>query len=453
VKRPRRRDSGFALLLVFLMAAIIAITLYMEIPRVGFQTQRNKEQLLMERGEQYKIAIRRFMQANRRWPASVDELEKLNNHRFLRHRYIDPMTGKDEWRLIHIANGVLTDSKNSKADDKKKPDAPNTFIGEVAGLGSTPTTGPAGVNIANRRRASEGGAGGDPNSQLAAGGQPPLPPGFGQPPLQNGLPGQQPMPGMQPIPGQTMPPGVPIMPGQQAPQPGAFPGMPGNPVNSQTGGVSPNQNAGGGFVGTGGSFVGGGTAVGSQPNNPTGAQPVYAGQPPPYPTAPGANGQPPGFPNPANTTGGPQANSAVSMINNLLTSPRPGGLAGIQQQQGGGIGGSGIAGVASNLDADSIMSYADHTNYSEWEFVFNGQYTQPPNPSQGNGGTAVNQMGNMAGSSPPGTPIGQQPGQRSPQGFQSQQPQQPGGMPGGMGGGMAGAGQPNTDINLRPGRR
>src|SRR5580700_9984351 len=129
--RRRRKESGFALLLVFLMAAILAITLYMEIPRVAFQAQRNKEQLLMERGEQYKIAIRRFMQANKRWPANVDELESLNNRRFLRRKYLDPMTNKDEWRLIHINNGVLTDSKNSKqGTDQKQQANPNTFVAE-----------------------------------------------------------------------------------------------------------------------------------------------------------------------------------------------------------------------------------------------------------------------------------------------------------------------------------
>src|SRR5579872_6562728 len=128
--RRRRSESGFALLLVFLMAAIVAITLYMEIPRVAFQAQRNKEQLLMERGEQYKIAIRRFIQANNRWPANLDELESLNNRRFLRRRYKDPMTGKDEWRLIHINNGVLTDSKNNKQKDQKEASTPNTFVAE-----------------------------------------------------------------------------------------------------------------------------------------------------------------------------------------------------------------------------------------------------------------------------------------------------------------------------------
>jgi len=34
--KRRRQESGTALLMVFLMAAIIAISLYMEIPRVAF---------------------------------------------------------------------------------------------------------------------------------------------------------------------------------------------------------------------------------------------------------------------------------------------------------------------------------------------------------------------------------------------------------------------------------
>ena len=38
MKRRRNPESGFALLLIFLLAAIVAISLYMEIPRVAFET-------------------------------------------------------------------------------------------------------------------------------------------------------------------------------------------------------------------------------------------------------------------------------------------------------------------------------------------------------------------------------------------------------------------------------
>src|SRR5579871_5887696 len=110
-RRSGRGESGYALLLVFLMAACIAISLYMEMPRVAFESQRTKEQLLIDRGEQYKRAIQLFYRKNKRFPATMEELEKFQEIRFLRQRYKDPMTGKDEWRLIHVGpGGQLTDS-------------------------------------------------------------------------------------------------------------------------------------------------------------------------------------------------------------------------------------------------------------------------------------------------------------------------------------------------------
>ena len=112
--RRRKNEQGFALLLVFLMAAIVGITLYMEVPRVAMQSQRDKEQALIDRGEQYKRAIQLFVAKAKRYPGDIKELESFQNQRFLRQRYIDPMTGKDEWRLIHIQGGVLTDSKVTK---------------------------------------------------------------------------------------------------------------------------------------------------------------------------------------------------------------------------------------------------------------------------------------------------------------------------------------------------
>src|SRR6476620_12530099 len=107
----RHRESGFAMLLVFLMSASIAIMLYMQLPRAAFEAQRAKEEMLQERGEQYIRAIQLYVAKWRSYPPSMDSLEKANGIRYLRKRYKDPMTGKDEWRLIHSTNGVITDSK------------------------------------------------------------------------------------------------------------------------------------------------------------------------------------------------------------------------------------------------------------------------------------------------------------------------------------------------------
>src|SRR5215510_2639372 len=143
-RRGRRNQRGFALLLVFLMAAIIAVTLYMEIPRVAFESQRQKELLLIDRGEQYKRAIQVFVKKNTRFPARLEELESFNNVRYLRRRYKDPITGKDEWRLIRAGpGGVLIDSLTSKPkkDQQQQAQNANSYVGEVAAIGSATSSG------------------------------------------------------------------------------------------------------------------------------------------------------------------------------------------------------------------------------------------------------------------------------------------------------------------------
>src|SRR5208337_410990 len=110
--KPARNseESGFALLLVFVLAAGIAITLYMEMPRVAFESQRAREQMSIDRGMQYARAIQLFNRKFAAFPLTLEDLETKRNIRFLRHRYKDPLTGKD-FRLLHVGPaGNITDS-------------------------------------------------------------------------------------------------------------------------------------------------------------------------------------------------------------------------------------------------------------------------------------------------------------------------------------------------------
>jgi hypothetical protein len=393
----RRQDSGFALLLVFLMASMIAISLYMEIPRVAFQAERQKEQLLMERGEQYKRAIGLFLRTNKnvRWPASIEELESYNNHRSLRKRYIDPMTGKDEWRLIHIQNGVLQDSVTNKKTNNANQQAGlsnDGFITELQGLGQQPTDSQA-TNPALRRRPSDGGG-----PEVGPDGQP-LPNATG------GSAGTY--PGAPPPPGSVTPgvalPGVAGTPGFPNGQ-GGIPGMLGIPTVPGAG-----QTSAYGGMGTG--------------NSPTssglGTQPTIPGAPPGF--SPGLGGAfSPGVGG-AQSSGQPgvQINpsaqaAAAGLLQNLLTQPRPGGLAGVTAAaQSGVIMGGGIAGVASKAEGEAIMVYLDRKDFSEWEFIYDPmKFHVPANPNTGSGGGGVpaSQLASSAGTSSPGTPIGTGPG-------------------------------------------
>ncbi len=250
-------ERGFAMLIVFLMAAAVAIMLYNQLPRVAFESQRDKEQLLIDRGEQYRRAIRLYYLAYTKFPAKMEDLENTNNHRYLRRRYIDPMTGKDEWRLIHVnAAGMMTDS----LVDKPPPNpmggnnqSGSTTTTGASGFGATttafgtPSTPPASgtnpgdpppaVNAAVLRRPSDGPAtpysGANSNPATSDPNDPRnWPPMFLTPAQQPGQPGQQNgQPGANPqFPGQQF--GGQQFPGQQ-PQVGVNPQFPGQQIGGQ----------------------------------------------------------------------------------------------------------------------------------------------------------------------------------------------------------------------------
>src|SRR6266446_4940016 len=139
MRRRGERERGFALLLIFVMAATVAITLYRELPRVAFEAQRNKEELLIERGEQYSRAIQLYVRKWKKYPATIEDLEQTNQIRFLRKRYNDPMTGKGEWRIVHVGpGGVFTDSLTHKPPslNKEEPKSVNTFTWEAPQTGA-----------------------------------------------------------------------------------------------------------------------------------------------------------------------------------------------------------------------------------------------------------------------------------------------------------------------------
>ena len=145
-------EQGFALLLIFFMAAAVALMLYTQMPRVAFESERDKEQLLIDRGEQFKRAILLYYTDNKRYPAKIEDLENTNNHRYLRRRYVDPYTGKDEWRLVHTNGMFLTDSLVQKppANPANSPNGSSQGQPALAnaagpgGLGSTGGTNPGG---------------------------------------------------------------------------------------------------------------------------------------------------------------------------------------------------------------------------------------------------------------------------------------------------------------------
>jgi len=408
--KARHGERGYALLTIFLMASIVALMLFVQLPRVAFESEREKEQLLIDRGEQYIRAIKLYAKDYGKFPAALKDLEETNRKRYLRRMYADPYTGKTEWRLIHSNGTQLTDSLVEKPP----------LVDGATPASSTTSTQPnqqQQVNAAVLQRSSDQTLPGNQayNQNFDQSRAPQQQPNQQLPPLPNGVPGAFPggQVGNPQLAGQ--------FPGQQFPVAGQFPGqqIPGlTPPGAQN--QLPNQ----------------GKAAPGQPANQTpqfqpqfpGQQFIgqqFAGQPPPpgfqvgpggqlIPVAPGTPTSGAGFAAQAansfvnqmpgqGTPGQPQQNalgpnglppanpSATNIVNQLLTqaggaSPQTSILSAAPINNAA----AGIAGVASTHTGPSIKVYKDRTKYEEWEFVYT-----PTAPLTGQTGGQNNQQNNQ----------------------------------------------------------
>ncbi len=100
-------ESGFVLLAVLIMVALIFIGLSVAVPKITTDIQRDKETELYHRGTQYARAVRTYYKKFGRFPGSIEQLENTNDIRFLRKRYKDPITGKDDWKIIHFGEATV----------------------------------------------------------------------------------------------------------------------------------------------------------------------------------------------------------------------------------------------------------------------------------------------------------------------------------------------------------
>ena len=106
--RARSKESGYVLLAVMLTLTLMLIALSVEAPRIAQQIKRDKEEELIHRGKDYATAVKRFVHKNGgRYPASIEQLENTNHIRFLRKKYVDPMTGESDWKMVHVGEAEI----------------------------------------------------------------------------------------------------------------------------------------------------------------------------------------------------------------------------------------------------------------------------------------------------------------------------------------------------------
>lgn len=143
------------LVAVVVMVALLLLALSVAAPVVARQLRRDKEIESQHRMEQYVRAIQLYQRKfPGQYPASIKALENTNNVRFLRKQWVDPLTGKADWRLIHQGEqktkihvffgeelGGLTASLGSAAGIASSPTG--------TGFGGTPSSTVTSTNALN----------------------------------------------------------------------------------------------------------------------------------------------------------------------------------------------------------------------------------------------------------------------------------------------------------------
>ncbi len=446
----QRRDAqgGYVLVALLASSAIMLATLALAIPRMAVQSQRVKEETLVYRGKQYQRAIELYFREHKKYPKELDDLEDTDGVRYLRKRYKDPLTGEDEWRMIHVgADGRFKDSVIYDLAEEaefqegdfgapfdrsgvpsgfgaggptQRQDAARFPLGNSPGLGSGGSAYPANqrggalpglppppgqFQGGARARAVRQSAAPDQTQQVRYNQGFEFPVGAQQPGPGGQVAGAQPAvgPDGQPIPRQPdyrtmLPSQMPMHENRpRPPDPNAPFGQqqPGRP------GLDPNR----GQRGFGGGGIQPSTPIGVQP--PGGLPGYGAGSTPGrFPVVPGR--QPVAGGGASTAFGPPGAGAgATSIIQRLLTTPRPGGLASLQdygQSPAAGVAGDdlrnsggragpgpggpfgnsggragpggaaafqeGIAGVASTVEDFGVKTYEGREMYNEWEFVY-----------------------------------------------------------------------------------
>ena len=321
---------------------------------MAMQSQRLKEERLIERGEQYQRAIKLYYREHKKYPRDLDDLEETDGVRFLRRRYEDPIGDSGEWRLIHMGtDGRFEDSllhdvgkdatrggtglvpfaptqpTASLTPDSQVPGGPVPGASGGEGRGTFPSQSPfqsaarartaresAAPDLARRARYSQG----FEFSAYRATDPAEQPGEDGRPDYSKMLPSTVPMDeNRRPFDDRN------ALAQQQSRDPRSF--------------VAP-----GSHPEIGQAFGGTARTPGSAPGSSTGP------------------------------SGAAVSGDARALINRLLTSPRPGGIAAgaVSAPQAGmaQVFERGIAGVASQEEEFGLKVYNGKESYNEWEFVY-----------------------------------------------------------------------------------
>jgi type II secretory pathway pseudopilin PulG len=164
-------DEGYILLALVVATALILLALSVAAADIAFTLHREREAESVRRANQYVRAIQLYYGKFNHYPGSIEQLENTNNIRFLRQRYVDPLTGKSDWRLIAPGQNQTT-VKGFFGEDLGG--IATGGLGAAAGMqagvnnGTTTTNGASGVDGSTGSNGSSPAATGQPGSGLGS---------------------------------------------------------------------------------------------------------------------------------------------------------------------------------------------------------------------------------------------------------------------------------------------
>lgn len=100
IRNRKPSEDGFMLLVAIFFLALLVLSLSIAVPQITKQIRRDREVETMHRGKQYQRAIQLYYHKFGAYPPNIGALQNTNNIRYLRKKYIDPMTGVDDWKPI-----------------------------------------------------------------------------------------------------------------------------------------------------------------------------------------------------------------------------------------------------------------------------------------------------------------------------------------------------------------
>ena len=138
-------EQGYLLLLVVAIVALLLITMALAAPKLKDQIRRDREYELRHRGMAYAHAVKLYYKKFSSYPTNINQLINTNNTKFLRKKYVDPITGNKVWRPVYFGFTGTGDNSNpncsqSGSSFNGSSGSSSIFGQSGSGLGS-PSTG------------------------------------------------------------------------------------------------------------------------------------------------------------------------------------------------------------------------------------------------------------------------------------------------------------------------